>query len=53
MSALADLTSKGTLDAEDVDRLRAVISEWQLLADLSFADLLLWVPIRENPKSWP
>jgi len=50
---LADLTSKGTLDAEDVDRLRAVISEWQLLADLSFADLLLWVPIRENSKSWP
>jgi len=53
MAALDDLTSKGTLDAEDVDRLRAVISEWQLLADLSFADLLLWVPIRENPKSWP
>ena len=24
--------------------LQAVVSEWQLLADLSFSDLLLWVP---------
>ena len=53
MATLDALTAKSTLDADDINRLRAVISEWQLLADLSFADLLLWVPIRENPKSWP
>ena len=53
MAALDDLTAKSTLNAEEINRLRAIISEWQLLADLSFADLLLWVPLRENPKSWP
>ena len=53
MATLEELTARSTLDSGDVSRLRAVISEWQLLADLSFADLLLWVPLRDNPKSWP
>ena len=53
MASLEELTAKSTLSADDVGRLRAIISEWQLLADLSFADLLLWVPLRDNPKSWP
>lgn len=53
MATLEDLTAKSTLTPDDLNRLRALISEWQLLADLSFADLLLWVPLRENPKSWP
>lgn len=53
MASLEELTARSTLDSSDVSRLRAIISEWQLLADLSFADLLLWVPLRENPKSWP
>lgn len=53
MASLEELTAKSTLDVDDVNRLRAIISEWQLLADLSFADLLLWAPIRENAKSWP
>jgi two-component system, sensor histidine kinase PdtaS len=30
-----------------------LVAEWQLLADLSFADLTLWVPIRNTEKSWP
>lgn len=53
MATLEELTTKSALESADVARLRAVISEWQLLADLSFADLLLWVPVRENVKSWP
>jgi two-component sensor histidine kinase len=53
MASLEGLTAKSTLSPDDVSRLRAIISEWQLLADLSFADLLLWVPLRDNPKSWP
>lgn len=53
MASLEELTASSTLTGADLERLRAVISEWQLLADLSFADLLLWVPIRDNPKSWP
>lgn len=53
MASLEGLTAQSTLSPNDVARLRAIISEWQLLADLSFADLLLWVPLRDNPKSWP
>ena len=32
-----------TLAAADLDWLHLLVGEWQLLADLSFADLLLWV----------
>ena len=53
MPSLDELTTRSTLAPDDLARLRAIISEWQLLADLSFADLLLWVPLRDNPKSWP
>jgi len=53
MVSLEGLTSRSTLNPDDLARLRAIISELQLLADLSFADLLLWVPLRDSPKSWP
>jgi len=29
------------------------VADWQLLSDLSFADLILWVPLRKDMKSWP
>jgi two-component system, sensor histidine kinase PdtaS len=42
---MADLVQQRTaLDAADLDWLHGLVGEWQLLADLSFADLLLWVP---------
>ena len=45
MAALDDLLGSHTdLTHEDAEQLQSLISEWQLLADLSFADLLLWVP---------
>ncbi|GCD95242.1 MULTISPECIES: sensor histidine kinase [Embleya] len=34
----------GALSAADLEWLHLLVSEWQLLADLSFADLVLWVP---------
>lgn len=44
MAALDDLLAAHTaLSQEDSDHLHALVGEWQLLADLSFADLLLWV----------
>lgn len=44
MSTLADLLAEHTvLPGKAVDHLHAVIGEWQLLADLSFADYLMWV----------
>jgi two-component sensor histidine kinase len=46
MSALSDLLAQHTtLDAEQTSHLQRLVAEWQLLADLSFADLLLWVPM--------
>ncbi|HYP46276.1 MAG TPA: histidine kinase N-terminal domain-containing protein [Propionibacteriaceae bacterium] len=32
--------------------LKLVVSEWQLLADLSFSDLVLWVPDRDSNVFW-
>lgn len=44
MTALDELLATRTaLTQEDADHLHALVAEWQLLADLSFADLLLWV----------
>jgi two-component sensor histidine kinase len=41
---LVDLVrSHTTLADDDLDWLHLLVGEWQLLADLSFADLLLWV----------
>src|SRR3954453_3003749 len=43
MSTLGDLLAEHTvLPGSAVDHLHAVVGEWQLLADLSFADYLLW-----------
>ena len=43
---LTDLASRAGIRGKDLDWLHALISDWQLLADLSFADLVLWAPVR-------
>lgn len=44
MSTLGDLLAEHTiLPGSAVDHLHAVVGKWQLLADLSFADYLMWV----------
>jgi two-component sensor histidine kinase len=44
MSTLGDLLAEHTvLPGSAVDHLHAVVGEWQLLADMSFADYLMWV----------
>ena len=47
------LTQRTALNESDILRLSELVAEWQLLADLSFADLILWVPRRKDYKSWP
>ncbi|MEB3022637.1 sensor histidine kinase [[Mycobacterium] crassicus] len=48
MSTLGDLLAEHTvLPGKAVDHLHVVVGEWQLLADLSFADYLMWV--RRDP----
>ncbi len=42
---MGDLVRSHTsLGAAELDWLHRLVGEWQLLADLSFADLVLWVP---------
>ena len=52
MSALSDLLASHTvLDISQTDHLQRLVAEWQLLSDLSFADLLLWVPLDADATS--
>ncbi|CAB4549050.1 unannotated protein [freshwater metagenome] len=47
------LRDRSSLSDEQIRRIRELTADWQLLADLSFADLILWVPLRKDFKSWP
>ena len=50
MSTLVELLGEHTtLSAGAVDHLQRLVGEWQLLSDLSFSDLALWV--RVDPQS--
>jgi two-component sensor histidine kinase len=44
------LGERTDLNAADVEWLHLLLGDWQLLSDLSFADLVLWVPSTEG--SW-
>ena len=49
MSALSELLASRTpLDDSQVTHLQRLVAEWQLVSDLSFSDLLLWVPVGEH-----
>lgn len=46
-----DLVAQHTaLSESDLEWLHLLVSEWQLLSDLSFADLVLWVPTRDGTR---
>ena len=52
MPSLSDLARRDTtLTAGDLEWLHALVSDWQLIADLSFADLILWAPLRDE-RGW-
>jgi two-component sensor histidine kinase len=49
MSTLAELVRERTdLTRLDLEHLQRLVAEWQLLSDLSFADLVLWVRTHEG-----
>lgn len=51
MTSLADLAHEhSALDRDDVDHLHRLVAEWAFLADLCFADLLLYV--RSDDGRW-
>ena len=54
MARLEDLIlGRSALTAQQVHRLHELTADWQMLADLSFADLILWVPLRKDSRNWP
>ena len=53
MPALNDLVKAHTdLSEDDVAWLNLLMADWQIIADLSFADLILWLPDREGKGYW-
>ncbi len=54
MSALTELlAARTTLDDQEIEHLQRLVGEWQLLSDLAFADLLLWVPVAGTDLTHP
>ena len=46
VSTLRDLVEEHTsLEPADIEHLHRLAGDWQLVSDLSFADLLMWVPL--------
>ena len=49
MSTLSDLVNaQGRSSQADIEWLHLLVGDWQLLADLAFADIVLWVPSADN-----
>ena len=49
MSTLSDLIhAHGRSSEEDVEWLHGLVGDWQLLADLAFADIVLWIPTADD-----
>src|SRR4051812_33023087 len=53
MPTLTDLVRSHTdLDDDDVRWLQLLMADWQIIADLSFADLVLWLPDQSGRGFW-
>ncbi|MGV8877320.1 MAG: sensor histidine kinase [Rhodoglobus sp.] len=49
MSTLSDLVQEqGRSSEADIEWLHLLVGDWQLLADLAFADIVLWVPSADD-----
>ena len=47
------ISELSALTESDRSHILELLAEWQLLSDLSFADLILWIPKRKDYQSWP
>jgi two-component system, sensor histidine kinase PdtaS len=51
--SLTDIVRRHTdLQDQDVAWFQLLLADWQIIADLSFADLVLWLPDREGSGFW-
>src|SRR5690349_13009563 len=50
MTSLSERLTRGSASSpSQVEHARRLVADWQLLADLAFADLTLWVPLANGP----
>ena len=50
MTSLSERLTRGSASSpSQVEHARRLVADWQLLADLAFADLTLWVPLASGP----
>jgi len=53
VSTLSELLAEHSrLSGDAAEHLQRVVAEWQLLADMSFADFLLWIPLSGTPAEF-
>src|SRR4051794_22475646 len=53
VASLIELVRAHTdLDEGDIAWLQLLQADWQIIADLSFADLILWLPDRDGQGFW-
>ncbi|MFI2754604.1 sensor histidine kinase [Cellulomonas sp. P22] len=49
MSTLSDLATRhASLDAADLEWLHLLVGDWQVISDLAFADLVMWLPTADG-----
>ena len=49
VSTLSTLAARyAALDAQDLEWLHLLVGDWQVLSDLAFADLVLWLPTTDG-----
>ena len=51
--SLRESLARTTLREDDVDWLHRLVGDWQMVADLSFADLTLWLPVQLDDEDDP
>lgn len=52
MPTLRDALGQASLPPADAEWLHRLVSDWQMVADLSFSDLTLWVPSAARAGDW-
>lgn len=53
MASLTEIARAHTeLSDDEVAWLQLLVADWQIIADLSFADLVLWLPDRDDKGYW-
>ena len=46
------MVSRSRLSKNDVGWLSQLVEDWQILADMSFSDLILWIPDEDPNIFW-